>query len=362
MAKRTWRRAFKANFLAIYGYAHNRALTTELVKAAFEKTGVHPFNPDVVTKDVMAPSQETSCRGHLPLIQTTPVRLVSQLICRATEVLSSPARTESGLNQESLMTQPLPSTPSHAEQFLRHESAQTTVNRLATTSAAFLFTLSPVCSTSQVPMYMPQIVSPLQYKRYSKILNRPPATEAEHELQVALQESGQREEETKRQMIGLQAASVLQIQYCDRVRGQLAAQEEKAGRKKGTRLVGDGLPRMLTGDVFVAQVITHENAMEAEAREKEMRAKRRAERSEELAHWKREEIERKERNKATRANFEAQKLEWEAERDLAKLEKRRPQWNKPKMGIIEKPVPRPERVQPEVYDSEQEDDDGEDDG
>ncbi|KAG2079588.1 hypothetical protein BD769DRAFT_1380450 [Suillus cothurnatus] len=133
---------------------------------------------------------------------------------------------------------------------------------------------------------MPQIVSPLQYKRYSKILNRPPATEAEHELQVALQESGQREEETKRQMIGLQAASVLQIQYCDRVHGQLAAQEEKAGRKKGTRLVGDGLPRMLTGDVFVAQVVTHENAMEAEAREKEMRAKRRAERSEELAHWK----------------------------------------------------------------------------
>ncbi|KAG2138039.1 uncharacterized protein EDB93DRAFT_1106411 [Suillus bovinus] len=198
-------------------------------------------------------------------------------------------------------------------------------------------------------MYMPQIVSPLQYKRYRKILDCPPKTEAEHELQVALRESEQREEETKRQMIGLQAAS-------------LAAQEEKAGRKKGTRLVGDGLPRMLTGDVFVAQVITHENAMEAEARDKEMRAKRRAERSEELAHWKREEIERKERNKATRANFEAQKVEWEAERDLAKLEKRRPRWNKPKMGEIEKPVSRPERVQPEVYDSEQEDDDGEEEG
>ncbi|KAG1721217.1 hypothetical protein EDB19DRAFT_1646620 [Suillus lakei] len=138
---------------------------------------------------------------------------------------------------------------------------------------------------------MPQIVSPLQYKQYSEILNCPPATEAEHKLQVALQESGQHKEETKHQMIGLQAASVLQIQYCNQVHGQLAAQEEKAGRKKGTRLVGDGLPCMLTGDVFVAQVITHENAMEAEAREKEMRAKRRAEHSEELAHWKREEIE-----------------------------------------------------------------------
>ncbi|KAG0700691.1 hypothetical protein DFH29DRAFT_1000931 [Suillus ampliporus] len=133
-----------------------------------------------------------------------------------------------------------------------------------------------------------------------------------------------------------------QIRYCDRVCGQLAAQEDKAGRKRGTRLVGDGLPCILTGDVFVAQVITHENAMEAEAKEKEMRAKRRAEHSEELAQWKIEEIERKERNWTTRAIFEAQKAEWKAEQDLAKLEKRRPQWNKPKMGAIEKPVSRPE--------------------
>lgn len=102
-------------------------------------------------------------------------------------------------------------------------------------------------------------------------------------------------------MMGLQEASVLQIRYCDKMRGQLAAQEDKAGRKKSTRLVGDGLPCMLTGDVFVAQVIAHENGMEADAREKELRAKRRTERSEELARCKREEIDRKERNKATSA-------------------------------------------------------------
>ncbi|KAG1721208.1 uncharacterized protein EDB91DRAFT_1088538 [Suillus paluster] len=197
-------------------------------------------------------------------------------------------------------------------------------------------------------MYMPQTVSPLQYKRYGELLNHPAKTEAEHKLQVALLESEQHEEESKHQTIGLQAAS-------------LAAREDKAGRKKGTRLVGDGLPRMLTGDVFVAQVITHKNAMEAEAREKEMRAKRRAEHSEELAHWKMEEIEWKEQNWATRAIFEAQKVEWEAERELAKLEKRRSQWNKPKMGAIEKPVSRPERAQPEVHESEQEDDGEEED-
>ncbi|KAH7917348.1 DDE-domain-containing protein, partial [Leucogyrophana mollusca] len=75
----------KQNFLAIYGRAHNRALTPELVKAAFWKTGMHPFNPDVVTDEVMAPSQETSCLAHLPVVQTSPVHVVSQLIRRITE-------------------------------------------------------------------------------------------------------------------------------------------------------------------------------------------------------------------------------------------------------------------------------------
>ncbi|KAG2075156.1 hypothetical protein BDR04DRAFT_1228915 [Suillus decipiens] len=65
----------------------------------------------------------------------------------------------------------------------------------------------------------------------------------------------------------------------------------------------------------------------------------------------------KERNKVTGAIYETQKAEWEGGRDLAKSERRRPRWNKPKMVAIEKPVLRPERVH--VYESEQED--GEDD-
>ncbi|KAJ8595506.1 hypothetical protein M405DRAFT_700138, partial [Rhizopogon salebrosus TDB-379] len=136
-------------------------------------------------------------------------------------------------------------------------------------------------------------------------------TITECKLQSALQESEQRGEESKRQMIGLQAAAVLQTRYCDRVCGQLAAQEQKAGKKKSTRLVGDGLPRMLTGDVLFTQVVMHENAVEAESREKELKAKRRAERSEVLVQWKVEEIGRKERNKATKAVYEREKAEWE---------------------------------------------------
>ncbi|KDQ18848.1 hypothetical protein BOTBODRAFT_94742, partial [Botryobasidium botryosum FD-172 SS1] len=58
----------KGNFLAIYGAAHLRTLSPSIIKSAFRKTGVWPFDPSVVTADMMAPSKETSCRGELPLV------------------------------------------------------------------------------------------------------------------------------------------------------------------------------------------------------------------------------------------------------------------------------------------------------
>ena len=62
----------KNNFLAIYGRAHVRALTPDNIKAAFKKTGVWPFNPDVVTEEMLTPSRETSCEAHLPLPPDDP--------------------------------------------------------------------------------------------------------------------------------------------------------------------------------------------------------------------------------------------------------------------------------------------------
>ena len=75
----------KSNFLAIYGTAHIKALTPGNIVAAFKKTGVVPFNPDVVTEQTMAPSLEMTCHGTLPLRQPSPVRLVSSLISNQME-------------------------------------------------------------------------------------------------------------------------------------------------------------------------------------------------------------------------------------------------------------------------------------
>lgn len=68
---------------------------------------------------------------------------------------------------------------------------------------------------------------------------------------------------------GLQGAAMLQGRYCDAVRSQLAAQEEKVKKKKSNKVVGDGLSRLLTDPQFIKVVRGHEEAPEQVAVEME---------------------------------------------------------------------------------------------
>jgi len=71
----------KNNFLAIYSRAHVCALTVDNIKAAFKKTGVWPFNPNVVTEEMLAPSKETSCEAKLPLpIDDPEVNVIATML------------------------------------------------------------------------------------------------------------------------------------------------------------------------------------------------------------------------------------------------------------------------------------------
>ncbi|KIK74541.1 hypothetical protein PAXRUDRAFT_40352, partial [Paxillus rubicundulus Ve08.2h10] len=76
----TRQKVIKSNFISVYSKAHREALTPENIHAAFCKTGVWPFNPNVVTAEMMAPSLETSSSGHLPLPQPSPVWAVMGVI------------------------------------------------------------------------------------------------------------------------------------------------------------------------------------------------------------------------------------------------------------------------------------------
>lgn len=72
----------KTNFMEVYAKAHIRAFTEANIKAAFAKTGVVPFNPNVISEQTMAPSLETSTSSTrlMPLGVASPVREISALI------------------------------------------------------------------------------------------------------------------------------------------------------------------------------------------------------------------------------------------------------------------------------------------
>ena len=66
----------KEDFAQVFGAAFLRAFSVATNKAAFSATGVVPFNPEVITAEQMAPSDNSSTRGTFPQLQTSPVRAV----------------------------------------------------------------------------------------------------------------------------------------------------------------------------------------------------------------------------------------------------------------------------------------------
>lgn len=63
----------KSNFLTIYGQTHLHVLTPDLIHMAFWKTRV-------VTEKMMAPSKETSYKSHLPIMPSSPVKIITDLL------------------------------------------------------------------------------------------------------------------------------------------------------------------------------------------------------------------------------------------------------------------------------------------
>ena len=63
----------KEDFLGVFGHAFLKAFTADTVKAAFQATGVVPFDRTVITSQQMKPSQASSTKGSFPLEQASPV-------------------------------------------------------------------------------------------------------------------------------------------------------------------------------------------------------------------------------------------------------------------------------------------------
>jgi DNA-binding FrmR family transcriptional regulator len=112
----------------------------------------------------------------------------------------------------------------------------------------------------------------------------------------------------------------LQWIYCGRVRRQLAAREKKADKKgkKGGRLTGEGIPRMLTDDDFYKRVCTQLAAMEEAEKEKENRRQKKQDLAAELEEWAKEVEGRKIHNEGLQEKWEKAIRDWEALKAEAK--------------------------------------------
>ncbi|KIM53594.1 hypothetical protein SCLCIDRAFT_94770, partial [Scleroderma citrinum Foug A] len=86
-------------------------------------------------------------------------------------------------------------------------------------------------------------------------------------------------------------------------------QDAKKARKEG-RLVGNGLPRLLTSDEFYQRVVDHERVAVQDKVANENRRKQKEQRSALLAEWKEVEEARKQRNKEQKAAYREQLALW----------------------------------------------------
>ena len=122
-----------------------KALSKENILVAFQKTGVVPFNLDVITAQMLAPSVTSLTQGNLPLPVENPVRVMNDMIhcCLAQQS-----------DNYNMMSQ----TSEDEEDTLHGTSSQMTpiraaVNSLRTTSASFLVLPSPPESTMTIPQF-----------------------------------------------------------------------------------------------------------------------------------------------------------------------------------------------------------------
>ncbi|THU83855.1 DDE-domain-containing protein, partial [Dendrothele bispora CBS 962.96] len=72
--ERTGRGVNKEDFAKVFGTAFIQAMTQDIILAAWEATGLIPFNPDIIKPEQMRPSEITSTKSTFPLPQNSPTR------------------------------------------------------------------------------------------------------------------------------------------------------------------------------------------------------------------------------------------------------------------------------------------------
>jgi len=66
-------RVTKADFISLFGQAYCHAFTKDTIEAAFQVTGIYPFDRTVITEKQMKSSEAMSTKGSFVVTYTSPV-------------------------------------------------------------------------------------------------------------------------------------------------------------------------------------------------------------------------------------------------------------------------------------------------
>ncbi|KAF8869443.1 hypothetical protein CPB85DRAFT_1358166 [Mucidula mucida] len=187
-----------------------------------------------------------------------------------------------------------------------------------------------------------------------------PKTANEIRLLAALRESEAERLHLCQRTVELQAANILNEVYCKSLRERLAFQDEKKRKGKGKgKLVGDGLPVLLTSDEFYERVVEFEKAQIQKERGKEECAVNKESLQKELEEWKVLVEEREEWTKNRRLAWAKEKEDHAAEKAKWALNKKagkvKGKFTKPtpKLGPLPAVIPKP-KLQTSIADDEAE--------
>lgn len=339
----------KLNFMAVYAKAHTRTFTESNIRAAFAKTGIVPYNPGVITTEMMAPSLTTSTTSLLPLGLASPIREIVDLISHHNARKRKRQETEELQPEQGAAASSPPYTP------VRRGLAS-----LATTSASFLVSDSPIPSSAALPPLFTTIITP-PTQRDAMLLDVEPSTEHEAKLQEALRASNKILALQNQMMVGMQAQTVLQSMYLEGVQGQLQAQEDKKTKKRKTGKINmDGRAKILTQDDIIEGVKEWQDGQDKAIEEAASKKKAKEQYNLAMDVWKVREMDRKEHNAELKSKWEEEVRKWCIERDDAKRDHRKPRWMKPKMPPMEKALRKPLLVDFAMQGSESDGDDEDD--
>lgn len=320
----------KANFLEIYTRAHIRALTSENVKAAFRATGVWPYNPNIVSIDMLAPSKESSSRSQLPVLVADPaVQVLANLFHTLAVINDKTKHTADSLENSDESDEEVHVNNERQDALLKAVDAlsSTEIGHLVeTTQTTHLHTIPTMPSQSNPRDNLPSIPA-----------NFVPASAREAMLLAALQEAQEQNTDLINRNTALRAANLLNETYCGNANAQLEAQAEKK-KKKGKGVLAGNHARLLTGDEFTEALKEAEREKRKAEEAKKARGDALAEWEVAVAEWEKTEVERKRIKAKADADYKVVTAAWDEKKKRLGRSFKDP---KPKKGTIPKKLRKP---------------------